>query len=112
MTEWPERSKYVERQAAGADDRYLAQVVCCRQRRAERKRPAELVVSGGRQLHYDGMAREIEVCGRHAAGAHDRFLAQVLCSRQRRAECKRPAKLVVSGGQWRAFKLASSYRLV
>ncbi|WP_293887620.1 MULTISPECIES: hypothetical protein [unclassified Sphingobacterium] len=58
------------RHAAGAHDRYLAQVACSRQRRAERKRPAKLVVSGGRQLRYDGMVREVEVFGKaHRRGS-------------------------------------------
>jgi len=70
MTEWPEKSKYLERHTAGAHARYLAQVVCCRESRAERKRPAKLVVSGGRQLRYDGMVREVEVFGKaHRRGS-------------------------------------------
>ncbi|WP_293886460.1 hypothetical protein [Sphingobacterium sp. UBA3549] len=36
------------------------------------------------------MAGEVEVCGTHAAGAHDRYLAQFACSRQHRAGRKRP----------------------
>ncbi|GEM_PF-2193120 len=38
---------------------------------------------------YD-LAGEVEVCGKAHRGTHDRYLALIACSRERRAECKRP----------------------
>jgi len=89
MTEWPERSKYVEGTPPGLMTGILL--------RLHAAGSAELNVNGLPNWSYRAAGscamtewlEKSKYLERHTAGAHDRYLALIACSRQRRAEYKR-----------------------